>query len=234
MEGAKRPLIRFLGLIMTEKLSNMAIELFEEEGVALKHGLLAEGTASSEILDMMGLGSTEKRFLATVLPKKSADKMLGRLNEKLELRSVNSGIAFSIPVNGLNSMLLKIVSYGKEELSGPAEEECEKKGENENMSERKHVLIAALINRGFSSDVMVAAREVGAGGGTVLHSRQIISEETAGLWGIGIQEEKEILLIISDSEHKMDIMKAISEKCGIHSEAGGMVMSLPIDTVIGI
>ena len=41
-------------------------------------------------------------------------------------------------------------------------------------------------------------------------------------------------MIVADNEHKLDIMKAISEKCGMHSEAKGMVVSLPIDNVVGI
>lgn len=49
-----------------------------------------------------------------------------------------------------------------------------------------------------------------------------------------MQEEKEILLILSDSENKVNIMKAISEKYGTHSEANGLVVSLPIDSVMGI
>lgn len=231
MDGKNRPLIRFLCLITTDKLAKHALELFDEEGIALKYGLLAEGTASSELLDMMGLGSTEKRLLVSTLTKGKADSMLLKLSERLQLMNANSGIAFTIPINGLNNLMLKLVTHGdgKEALQ---EQKNDAKGDVDNMSDKKHALIAALINRGFSAEVMVAAREAGAGGGTVLHSRQIINEESASIWGIGLQEEKEILLIISDSEHRLDIMKAISEKYGSHSKAEGMVVSLPIDSVM--
>ncbi len=39
---------------------------------------------------------------------------------------------------------------------------------------------------------------------------------------------------MAGKEHKLKIMQAIGEKCGIHSEAKGVVISLPIDSVIGI
>lgn len=102
------------------------------------------------------------------------------------------------------------------------------------MAEVKYVLIAAIVDRGFNNEVMDAARAAGAGGGTVIHSRSIDSEEATGFWGLSVQEEKEIVLILAEAENKMNIMRAISEKCGMRSEAKGLVMSLPIDSVMGI
>lgn len=81
---------------------------------------------------------------------------------------------------------------------------------------------------------MEAAKGAGAGGGTVLHSRSIDSKEATTFFGMSLQEEKEIVLILAKHESKKEIMRAISEKCGMHSDAKGLVMSLPIDSVMGI
>ena len=78
------------------------------------------------------------------------------------------------------------------------------------------------------------AREAGAGGGTVVHSRRIGNKEAMGFWGMSIQEEKEMLFIVTENDSKLEIMQAIGERCGMHSEAKGLVLSLPIDTVIGL
>ena len=51
---------------------------------------------------------------------------------------------------------------------------------------------------------------------------------------MGIQNENDTVLIVTDDTHKLSIMQKIGEKCGIHSDAKGIVLSLPIDTVIGI
>ena len=59
-------------------------------------------------------------------------------------------------------------------------------------------------------------------------------EEATGFWGLSVQEEKEIVLILADHEKKTAIMRAVSEKYGMHSEAKGLVLSLPIDSVMGI
>ena len=68
----------------------------------------------------------------------------------------------------------------------------------------------------------------------MVHSRAIENENATGFWGLSVQEEKEIVLILAELENKLPIMRAISEKCGMHSEAKGLVISLPIDSVMGI
>ena len=43
-----------------------------------------------------------------------------------------------------------------------------------------------------------------------------------------------LILILADAEHKLPIMQAIGEKCGVHSDAKGIVLSLPIDSAVGL
>ena len=102
------------------------------------------------------------------------------------------------------------------------------------MSEMKHSLITAVVDQGYSEAVMEAARAAGAGGGTVVHSRRLGDKEALGFWGMSIQEEKDMVFIVTDNEHKLKIMQAIGQHCGMHSEAKGIVLSMPIDTVIGL
>ncbi len=68
----------------------------------------------------------------------------------------------------------------------------------------------------------------------MIHSRWIGNEEITSLWGLSVQDEKEIVLILSEIEKKVEIMSAISEKCGMCSASKGMVLSLPIDAVTGL
>lgn len=102
------------------------------------------------------------------------------------------------------------------------------------MAEIRHVMIASIVNQGYSEEVMNAARSAGAAGGSVLHSRRVGSEKAMDFWGLSVQEEKEIVLIIADAEHKLAIMQAIGEACGMRSDAKGIVISLPIDAAVGL
>ena len=73
-----------------------------------------------------------------------------------------------------------------------------------------------------------------ARGGTVVHSRSIADGQAVGFLGMSMQNEKDMVFIVTDNDHKLPIMQAIGEKCGMHSEAKGTVVSLPIDAVSGI
>ncbi len=222
---------QILVLITTPKLANDAENILKLEGHTLLYRFYAEGTASSEIMDMLGLGSIDKSALVSIVSQSASTALMNRLYSELHMYKANSGIAFTIPLNGVNNLILKALSQSNQTncASGQNYNETRK----ENMSESKHSLIAAVVNRGFSGDVMEAVRAAGARGGTVIHSRQITNEEASSFWGTGMQEEKEIILILSESANKIELMKCISEHCGMHSEAQGIVMSLPIDSVVG-
>ena len=103
-----------------------------------------------------------------------------------------------------------------------------------NMSETKHSVIVTTVNQGYSEEVMNAARSNGAKGGTVFHTNCIINDETMNFWNLDFNEEKETVLIITDNDKKLGIMKAISESCGINTKANGLVLSIPIDNIMGI
>ncbi len=224
-KNPKKMSFQLLTLITTPKLADKAAEMFKNENVPLQYLFNGEGTASSEMMDMLGLGSVDKRILICMLPEVIASRLLVKLKNELQMTAVNSGIAFTMPLNGINKLILDVFSHREEDLTS------QRKGE---VTMSEYVTIAAIVNRGFSGDVMVAAREKGARGGTVIHSLNVETEEVAGFWGSSVQEEREIVLIIADSENKLPIMQNISEKCGMHSDAKGLVISMPIDTVIGV
>lgn len=229
MENEKKISFQLLVVITTPKLAERASELFRKGALPLQYRFHGEGTASSEIMDLLGLGSIDKSVLISMVPKSLSEVLLAKLRSELQLNRANSGIAFTIPLNGANNLILRILarSMGKEVLN------IEGKEEN-SMAESKYVLVAAIVNRGFSGDVMEAVRAAGARGGTVIRSRRIGNEEVTGFWGLSVQDEKEIVLILTESSNKVNLMKGIGESCGMHSEAQGIVMSLPIDSVAGI
>ncbi len=53
-------------------------------------------------------------------------------------------------------------------------------------------------------------------------------------WKISVQEEREVVIILAGKEDKLAIMQEIGKKCGMQSKAQGIVMSLPVDSVVGL
>lgn len=221
--------MRLLVLITAPKPANTAAKLFHQGAIPVQYKLNGEGTASSEIMDMLGLGSSDKSILISTLPKHFADIMLLKLRKELRLGSKNSGIAFTIPISGASSSIFRMLHQLHENNNFN-----NSRKDDFALTDNKYSLIAAIINRGYSGEVMDVARSAGARGGTIVNSRRIGNEEAASFWGLNVLDEKEILLILSSNESKKKIMSEISEKCGIHSDANGIVISMPVDSVIGL
>lgn len=220
---------RILILIASTKLAGKAEKMFHDGGVPVCCRAQVMGTVPGEMTGLLGLGDVERVLLATPMPKPFADNMLQKLKEELRLGVINSGIAFTIPLSGANNLILKMMNH-----IGEANGLTSERKDGMRMTDVKHVLIAVVINQGYSEDVMKAARNAGAGGGSIIQCRRIGSEEQLSFWGFDVQEKKEIVLIVASVEQKLGIMQAIGDNCGVHTEAQGIVLSLPIDTVMGL
>ena len=97
-----------------------------------------------------------------------------------------------------------------------------------------HECIVCIVNAGYSEAVMDAARELGARGGTVVHARGTANLEAEKFFGITIQPEKEMVLILVPSEIKEDILHALYRMVGLKTPGQGIAFSLPVDGVVGL
>jgi nitrogen regulatory protein PII len=101
------------------------------------------------------------------------------------------------------------------------------------MEQTVYSVIYAIVNKSFSDEVVIAAREAGAKGGTIINARGTGSIESGKFLGVVIEPEKEIVIILCESAVRHDIMNAINNRTGLDSGAGGFVFSLPVDGVTG-
>ena len=101
-------------------------------------------------------------------------------------------------------------------------------------NERKHELIVAITDMNISDTIVTAAKLAGAKTGTVIKSRQVLSEEMTKIFGITIQPEKKITLFVVPTEEKNDIMKAVSTVVLKEDSEHGFVFSIPAHDVVGI
>lgn len=204
------------------------------ESVVRKNGIpahiqfQAEGTADSELLDIFGLGSPEKAVSVCILPGFAASRMIAALEAELELHKKGNGVALTMPVSGAGKAITSLA--GREVV-----EKLEDKIESE-VKTMKHDfhMIWAVLNQGYSDEMMEAVRRVGATGGTVISARRVGGDEPMKFWGITVQEEKEIILIAARAKDKSAIMEAIASAYGFRSEAQGMVFSLPVESIAGL
>lgn len=94
-------------------------------------------------------------------------------------------------------------------------------------------MILTIINKGYSDQVMEAARAAGAQGGTIINARGTGKTESDVFMGIQIHPEKELVLIIAENSLRRDIMVAIYKEAGLETDAGGYSFSLPVEEIVG-
>jgi hypothetical protein len=215
-------------LIATPKLVGKALGMFKEENIPIQYVFHAQGTATSEVMDMLGLDGVDKNVLMSMMSKEWADEMRKKLRKKLHLGMPNTGIAFTLVMSGGSGHIVQIME-GME----PEERKSAERNETD-MTENEYSMIMAIVNQGFSEEVMNAARPMGASGGTVFHSRRVGTKEAMKFWKISVQEEREVVLILAQKEDKLEIMQEIGRQCGMNSKAQGIVMSLPVDGIEGL
>ena len=137
-------------------------KLYEQNGVTLHLQMAASGTASSEILNMLGLSGREKDLLLSIAPESAVEGLLEKLND--DLRGILSvrGIAFSIRMTAVSHFIATA-------FSGAAPVE----GGIPMHNEKEHSLIIVSVNQGSTDPVMQAEQSCAAAG-----SARIISNSS--------------------------------------------------------
>lgn len=98
----------------------------------------------------------------------------------------------------------------------------------------KYELIVTVVEKGHSDEVIIASREAGARGGTVIYGRGTSPKENETILGLDIKGEKEVVLILAPSDKKSAIMEQISSKAKLNTTGKGLCFSLPIDDYLGL
>ncbi len=95
-------------------------------------------------------------------------------------------------------------------------------------------VIFAIVNEGYAEDVMDVARQQGARGGTILNARGVTREDAAAFFGITLNIEKEIVMMVVHKDIKDNILNAIYKEMGMAKKAQGIAFSLPVTDAAGL
>lgn len=201
------------------------LSFYKENDLAVILSMLGAGTANSDMLDYFGLEATKKTVMFSAVTREMWRKLKYGLQKKMHIDVPGTGIAFIIPFSSIG---------GKKALQFLTDRQNFEKEEETVLKETEYELIIVILNQGYSNLVMDAAREKGAGGGTVIHAKGTGMEKAEQFLGVSIAAEKEMIFIVTKSKGKNDIMRAIMEKAGMDSQAKSIVFSLPVTSTAGL
>lgn len=209
--------------IVERRQGKIMSEYYNKNNVVWHYQCAGLGTAASEVLDVLGFGTSEREILISIAPSVYADNLLYNLNDDFRGTYEVKGIVFDLKLTGLNNIVAEIIMKNKfDELAEV--ERMEHSGTN--------TLILVTVNAGTTDEVMETAKKAGARGGTIIRSRFRPDKESEQYKEIATQEEKEIIAIVAQNQIRNIIMDSINENHGIKTDAGAVVCSLNIDQVV--
>ncbi len=211
--------------IVSRKQFKKYLRLYQEEQLQVMFVTLGAGTASGDILDYLGLESTEKAVMFHVLEESAWENAKKNLRQKLQIDAPGEGIAFVVPLSSIGGKKALQFLSGKEDFQ---------KEEESVLKDTVYELIVVIANQGYTELAMDAARSAGAYGGTVIHAKGTGMEQAERFMGVSLASEKEIIFIVAKKAQKNDIMKAVMEQAGMQSKAKSIVFSLPVTDTAGL
>ena len=183
--------------------------------------LLGRGTARKNVLDLLGLSTHEYHIIMTIADRERTARLIDEARRNLYIDAPGQGIIVATPIKSVGGgKTLANLNAGKPTEGAPE-------------INYNYEIVLAIANEGHTDTVMEAAREAGARGGTVLHGKGTGSKDAAKFFGVSIASEKEVIMIVAAASEKAAIMKSIINKAGTQTEAGAVVMSLPVSDVAG-
>ena len=100
--------------------------------------------------------------------------------------------------------------------------------------EKAHDLITVIVKKGLSEKVLDSAKKAGAEGGTIMFGRGTGIHEKAKLFGIPIEPEKEIVLIIIDKKKTKKVLDSIVNSVNLNKPGVGIAFVFELSKVLGI
>ena len=201
-------------------------KLYKKHAVFLHTQCPGRGTATSEIMDILGLGSSEKDVVLSYAESGAARHLMALLDNELRGTTGATGIVFTLPLSGMNNLAAAAIDYyAQQNKKGNG-------GEPPMENQSKNSLILVTCVRGSADQIMVTAREQGARGGTVIKARWSGMEELERGYDLELTAERDIVAIVVPNDKREDIMEAVNAAHGLRTPEQAMICSAPIEQLV--
>ncbi|WP_425539927.1 P-II family nitrogen regulator [Microaceticoccus formicicus] len=207
-----------LFVIVDRHKASGVLEFMKKLGVTGGTILQGYGTVKSGLLSFLELNEDKKEILMMIVNKKLEDMLIDKLLEKYKLHKKNHGIAFSIDV-------YRMLGSHIERVSGDMD--------NTNR-EIKYEAVFVIVENGKGDFVVEAAQKAGAKGATIVHGRGSGIHETDNIFGLVIEPEKEIVIMLIKREDVDRVTKSVREAIDIEKPGQGIMFIIDVNRTAGI
>jgi nitrogen regulatory protein PII len=208
-------------VIVKYGMGSKVISFARECGISGGTVLLGKGTVKNSILKFLELAENHKEIVLILSNRELGTCFLEKATEHFNFEKPNSGICFSIPVTSI---------LGTPSTCGDVKDIREREGEDMVL----YNSIFAIVERGLAEQVVEAANEAGARGGTIINARGAGTHETSKIFAMEVEPEKEVALILVESSITDAVCEKITEKVGINEPGKGVLFVQKVHKAYGL
>lgn len=210
--------IQLISVISENGQDQRCMDILRAHGAALVQVSAGLGTATGDMLRLLGLSRTDKHVAFALCAEHNVQDTM------TALVAGSQAMAFSTSLSSISVPLFR------QEEAGSAQK---REGASPMNEGTKYEVVIVMANRGYIDLVMDAARTAGAGGGTVIHARGTGEGGGEQFFGVTLAEERDIFFIVTPATDRVAIMQAIVKEAGLHTPAKAAVFSMPIQHLAG-
>ncbi|MFM1581565.1 P-II family nitrogen regulator [Helcococcus bovis] len=203
-------------VIINKGKASKVLSLAKQHGAKGGTIYLCHGTVKNKVLNFLSIFDEDKEMVITVLEKEESKKVMPALIEKFKFDKPNTGIVFTTSVSQIQGAYVK---YNKL---------------NEGVDKPMYKLITTIIDKGKAEDVVDSANKAGAIGATILNARGSGTKETLKIFNMEIEPEKEVVMMIVNSEKSLEIVETINKDMHIDEPGNGIVFVQDISQAYGM
>lgn len=91
--------------IVSKGKGEMVLDVFKENKILQNIICHGHGTAPSSILEVLGLGATDKDIILSFVKAENSKKILAEISKKLDFSKPGHGIAFTVPLESIAGIM---------------------------------------------------------------------------------------------------------------------------------
>ncbi|NMA94266.1 MAG: hypothetical protein GX975_06355 [Clostridiales bacterium] len=214
------PAARILTFVLLHDSSIAAAKFIRKMQVS-STTLMARGSISSNLLNALGIISDRREVIKLLMSRSDAEEFLPLINSKIRLQDPGNGIVY------VSEVLACVDADNDLKLGFEDTIDLVPEGAMYNK-------ITVIVDRGSAERIVEIAKEAGARGGTIMRGKGSAGKDAQKIFGIEIEPEKELAVIITPVGITRKVFDAIVKEAELELPGKGIIFVEPIVDAIGL
>ena len=202
-------------LILGEEQCRKCSRMVKEVGIYGGITIIGKGTVNNAVLKLLGIKDQKKEIINFLISKERSGELIDHFTKELGLAEPGKGIIYITPV-----IYASLTENGRQVIVKTTEDE-----DNKDMFKK----LTAIVDRGMAVDVMDIALKAGVRGGTIMHGRGTGAEHTTTLFGMQIEPEKELVIILMPTGLVDKVVDDLYRELKLDDPGNGILITHPLE-----